>query len=195
MSSCYSTEELIQFGFRYVGENVRVTKKVSLHRTSGTLGSNLRIDDNVVLIGHISIGSYTHIAPNCVLNSGPSSITIEDFVSISSNCSIFGSTDDFTGDTLCNPCCPRESTASTDEPILISRGSALGANSVLLPGSLIPEYATIGALSLVKKGMLLSKGIAYASKAMMLAPIRKRDINTLEAEVAKILALEKSHEN
>jgi acetyltransferase-like isoleucine patch superfamily enzyme len=193
MGSYYSKEELIAFGFNSVGENVRVTRKVSLYKIFGTLGSNLRIDDNVVLIGNISIGSYTHVAPNCLLNSGPSTITIEDFVSISSNCSIFGSSDDYTGDSLCNPCCPKEFVVSNNDPVLISRGSALGANTVVLPGSLIPKYTTIGALSLVQKGMNLSLGTAYISRAMMLTPIHKRDITSLETKVKKILIAEKTN--
>jgi len=189
MGSYYTKKELIQFGFKSVGDNVKVTKKVSLYKILGTLGSNLRIDDHVVLIGNISIGSYTHIAPNCLLNSGPSTITIEDFVSISSNCSIFGSSDNYSGDSLCNPCCPSEFVEGINDEVLISRGSALGANAVVLPGSFIPKYTTIGALSLVQKGMNLSVGTAYVSRAMMLTPMHKRNIAVLEAKVEKILTL------
>jgi hypothetical protein len=61
----------------------------------------------------------------------------------------------------------------------------------VLPGSLIPKYTTIGALSLVQKGMNLSVGTAYISRAMMLTPMHKRDIAALETKVKKILIAEK----
>ena len=82
---------------------------------------------------------------------------------------------------------------SNNDEVLISRGSALGANAVVLPGSFIPEYTTIGALSLVQKGMNLSVGTAYVSRAMMLTPMHKRDIAILEAKVKEILTLKQTN--
>ena len=65
-----------------------------------------QIDDFCLLSGNIQIGSYVHISPYTSLVAGSECIQVCDFVSISSKCSIFSKSDDFSGMAMTNPMVP-----------------------------------------------------------------------------------------
>lgn len=182
--NAYSHEELIKAGLNSVGENVIISKKTSLYKLSGKIGSNVRIDDFCTIIGKIEIGDFVHIGPGCRFNAGQAVILVRDYASISSNVSIFGSSDNFTGDSLLNPCVPekfRGSAISID--VFVGTCSCIGANSVLLPGSTIPDYSSIGALSVTNQSTKLEIGVSYSSRAVNLIPIATRDIDKIKLAI------------
>lgn len=59
------------------------------------------------------------------------------------------STDDFTGPYLTNPTVPEEFKNVKSRPVIMKKFSILGANTIVLPGSIIEEGVSIGANSLV----------------------------------------------
>lgn len=68
-----------------------------------SIGNHVRIDDFCLLSGNIQIGSYVHISPYTSLVAGSECIQVCDFVLISSKCSIFSKSDDFSGIAMTNP--------------------------------------------------------------------------------------------
>jgi acetyltransferase-like isoleucine patch superfamily enzyme len=162
----YTTDELAEFHFVSCGENVQISRKASLYMTDKmSIGNNVRIDDFCILIGNITIGDCVHIAAYAGVHASHGSVTIGNFVGIGSQSAIYSVSDDFSGFHTINNV-SMESYPFSD----LSKGSAyelkrnlvvsdieigeyafVGVNSVILPGAIIPEGASIGALSLVKK--------------------------------------------
>ena len=86
--------------------------------------------ENFILGERVEIGSFTII-------DAKEGITIEDNVKIGWSCSIFSvSTID-----------------NKNGKIILKKGCKIGANSVIMPGIIVGENATIGANSLVNKSI------------------------------------------
>ncbi|MCL2074839.1 MAG: acyltransferase [Betaproteobacteria bacterium] len=154
MNSFYSPDELAALGLKSYGQNVLISKKASLYSPEEMeFGSNVRIDDFCVLSGKIKLGDYIHISTHNTLIAGCYGIEMEDFSGISSRCSIYAESDDYSGNAMSNPMCPEQYRAPYGERILIGRYVVIGAGCVILPGASIGEGAAIGAMSLVTKKM------------------------------------------
>ena len=154
MTSFYSKEELIQIGFKSIGENLFISRKASFYGVSRIkIGSNVRIDDFCVLsagVGGINIGNYIHIAVYSSL-MGDGNITMEDFSGISSKVSVYSSNDDYTGFSMTNPMVSSEFTGVVHADVRICRHALVGSGSIILPGVTLNEGAVVGALSLINK--------------------------------------------
>jgi len=86
--------------------------------------------ENFILGERVEIGSFTII-------DAKEGITIEDNVKIGWSCSIFSvSTID-----------------NKNGKIILKKGCKIGANSVIMPGIIVGENATVGANSLVNKNI------------------------------------------
>jgi galactoside O-acetyltransferase len=148
----YTREELLKIGFKALGENVLISDKTSIYNAKNIeIGSNTRIDDFCILSAGsegIKIGSYVHIACGVSL-IGKEKITLEDFSAISGKSSVYSSSDDYSGSVLIGPTIPSEFTNVDHRPVYIGKYAIIGCNSVVLPGSIIPEGCGFGALSLV----------------------------------------------
>jgi len=84
-TSFLSREELMEIGFKSIGENVLLSSKASIYGPENIeIGNNVRIDDFCILSGKIKLGSYIHIAAYSALFGGEESITMEDFTGLSS---------------------------------------------------------------------------------------------------------------
>ena len=113
MSSFYSNEELNEFGFKSLGENVKISRKSSIYSPDKiSIGSNVRIDDFCILSGEIFLGSNIHISAYVALY-GANRIILEDFTGISPRCLLFSAMDDFSGNYLIGPIHPSELTNVT----------------------------------------------------------------------------------
>ena len=114
------------------------------------VGSDVRIDAFCLLVGTaegIHIGDHVHLsAYSSIL--GRRATVIEDFSTISVRCSIFTSSDDYSGDaTLTEPDRARRAAWCT-RPTPRSRipaHSAIGAGAVVLPGVSVGPSAAVGA--------------------------------------------------
>jgi len=176
-----SDEQLLEIGFKSIGENVKISDKCSIYNSSNiSIGNNVRIDDFVVLSAGdegIVLGSYIHIA---VFSSliGKSAIIINDYANISSRVSIYSSSDDYSGETMTSPVIPDEYKSVTNAPVVIGRHVILGSGSVVLPGVTLENGVAVGALSLVNKSIeefVIAAGVP-AKK------IKARTMNLLELE-------------
>lgn len=191
MSGWLSISEINDLGFASVGQNVYLSNKCSFYGTSSIhIGSNVRIDDYCALsagVGGIYIGSYVHLSTHVTI-AGAGKVTISDFSGISSKTSIFSSSDDYLGRGMTNPMVPEKYKFVKTSEVYLGRHSLIGANSVILPGSRLPEGTSVGALSMVSS-VLESWSVYVGNPAKRVV---KRSKNILKLEKIFLEELEKS---
>lgn len=184
--SIYSKEELLKIGFKSVGDNVLISKKVSLYGVNNiSIGSNVRIDDFCLLTGGkggIKIGSYIHIAAFCYI-SGQGGVEIKDYCNISSRNAIYSSSDDYSGAYMTNPMIPSKYTNVIRDKIILQKHVIIGTGSTILPGVEIGEGTAVGAMSLINKS-IEPWGIFAGIPAKFIKP-RNKNILKLEEELEK----------
>lgn len=147
-------QQLTELGFKKLGRNVRISDKASIYNAANiAIGDNVRIDDFAVLsagAGGITLGSHIHIAVYTSL-IGAGAIVIDDFANLSSRVSIYSSSDDYSGETMTNPCVADEYKNVIHSSVIIERHVIIGCGSVILPGVILHEGVAVGALSLITK--------------------------------------------
>lgn len=152
----YTREQLINIGFRSLGNNVLISDKASIYNPKNIdIGSNVRIDDFCILSageGGIRIGNYVHIACYAHL-IGQGEIILDDHSQVSGKVSIYSSSDDFSGNFLVGPTVPSEFTNVRHGKVHLEKFVVLGCNTVILPGVTLKEGCAVGALSLVTKDL------------------------------------------
>lgn len=154
MSSFYDINELNEIGFKSLGSNILISKKASIYGANNiSIGSNVRIDDFCLLTGSITLGNYIHISAYSSLVAGSAGILLEDFSGLSSKCSIFAVSDDYSGEYLTNPMVPDEYKNIIGKKVTLKKHTIIGSNSIILPGVTIGEGASVGAHSLILKDL------------------------------------------
>lgn len=182
-SSFYSNKELKKIKFLSIGTNVLIKKSASMYFVENiSIGSNVRIDDNVVIVGSkkdspVKIANYVHIASNCYL-AGSDGIEMMDFTTLAPGVMIFSGSDDYSGKKLTNPMVDKIYTGGKSGKVTLRRHVVIGANSVVLPTVTINEGSSVGALSLVNKN-LDPWGVYFGIPAKRL---KSRSKNILELE-------------
>ena len=178
----YSSNELRDFGFLSIGENVRVAKDCSIVGLENiALGDNVRIDSFssiVAISGYVKIGRYVHIGGGAYIG-GAGGVTLEDFSGLSGGVALYSASDDYTGRALTNPTVPRAFTAVKQAPIRLGRHVIIGSGSIVLPGCEIGEGSAVGALSLVNKP--LDPWGIYSGTPCKRLSARRRDLLEKEA--------------
>ena len=160
-----SIHELKKIGFKKIGKNSKISKNIITHSAQIDLGDNVRIDDGCILKGNIKFGNNVHLGHNCILGAGSGKISLDDFAAISANTLFFTNSDDYVkpflpSATLNNK---QRSTYSKiyQSDIKIGKACLVGAGSVLLPGSHMEDFSSIGALTILFKK--INKGYFYSS--------------------------------
>lgn len=126
-------------------------------------GRNCRIDAFATITGRVTIGRDCHIGTGVSIHGGDG-VEIGDETSISPGARIFTATFDRDTGHRANPQLGERMVAKR-APVKIGSRCIVGANSVVLPGSVLDDDVLIGALSLVTGH--LSAGL-YAG-----SPLRK----------------------
>ncbi len=152
--SYLETSDLNTMGFHSLGNNVLISSKASIYNPSNiSIGDHVRIDDFCILSageGGIQIGNYVHIACYCCL-IGNAPIIIHDFTNLSSRVALYSSSDDFSGEALTNPTVPYKFRKVTSKTVILHKHVIIGTGSTILPGVVLGECVSIGAMSLVNK--------------------------------------------
>lgn len=181
-----SKEQLLNAGFKSVGNNVKVSEKVSIYGAARiSIGDNSRIDDFCVLSageGGIEIGRNVHIAVFCSL-MGQGKIVMKDFSGLSSRVSLYSSSDDYTGRSMTNPTVPDEFKKVQHGPVILGKHVIIGVGSAVLPNVEIADGSAVGALSLVTKNV--EAGIVVNGVPATKISVRKNTIFSLEEELLK----------
>jgi acetyltransferase-like isoleucine patch superfamily enzyme len=97
--------------------------------------------DNVLVIGHVTVGKNTWIGPGCILD-GSGGLTIGDHCTLSAGVQIYSH------DTVQRTISMGEAAIETAETV-IGNGVYFGPNAVVQKGVVIGDHTVIGALSLV----------------------------------------------
>jgi acetyltransferase-like isoleucine patch superfamily enzyme len=152
-NSFLSTIELNQLGFPNVGDkNVFISRYAKFYGAEYlSLANNIRIDDFCVIsVGQPStIGNWVHIGTSASIHC-PIGIDIEDFAGISPGSRIFGISNNFSDAFPMHPYLNSDLLSTSKSKITLGRFSQVGANSVVLPNSLLAEGAVLGANSMLK---------------------------------------------
>ena len=152
-TSFYSEEELLEIGFKSVGQNVFISKKASFYSPEKiTIGNNVRIDDFCILSGEIVIKNNIHIAAYCALYGG-GGIVMEDNSGLSPRCILLSATDDFSGEYLVGACVDDKYRHIIRGTIVLRKYAQIGSGTTILPKVEIGEGAAIGAMSLVNRNV------------------------------------------
>lgn len=152
-TSFYEHDELLTLGFKNVGSDVLISRKVSLYGTKRmSIGNNVRIDDFCILSGEITLGSNIHIGAYSALY-GSMGIQLEDNTGISPRCTLFSAIDDFGGDFLIGPIHEKEFINISGGPILLRQYSQIGAGCIVFPNVVFEEGSVVGAMSFVNKSL------------------------------------------
>lgn len=148
----YTIKEVEAMGIQAVGRQVLISRTARIyHPEKMTIGSHVLIDDFAILNGEIHIGSYVHVSSYTELYSGKASITLEDFVGLSSHMSIYATSDDYSGASLSNSTVPPAFRFEEDLPVVIKKHALFGTHCIILPGVTVGEGCSFGSASLVNK--------------------------------------------
>lgn len=155
MSNFLSEQELKELGIKHYGKNVLIGRHTVLYSPNTlVIGDNVRIDDFTIVSGKVTLHSYIHISQFCGLYGGDEGIELEDFSGLSSKCTIYAVSDDYSGMSMTNPMVPAKyKPGSINKAVHIGRHAIIGCNSVILPGVDVPEGAAVGSLSLVTRSL------------------------------------------
>jgi len=177
----YTQEQLIMMRFKSIGKNVKISDKASIYDCDLIeIGDNSRIDDFCVISGQIKIGRNVHITPMCLVAGGEKGIVFEDFTTIAYGVQVFTQSDDYSGETMTNSTVPKEYKSELMKEVVLKRYSIVGAGSIIMPGVVLEEGTSIGAMSLVLKSTE-PWGIYVGNPAKRLKH-RKKDLLDLERE-------------
>lgn len=152
MNSFFTQEELDLIGFKSIGNNVLISKKASIYNASKiSIGNNVRIDDFCILSGNIIIRNYIHIAAYSAFYGGTAGIYINDYSNISSKNSIYAISDDYSGESMTNPMIPDKYKKVYSEKVVLEKHVIIGSGCVVLPGVVLREGSSFGAMTLINK--------------------------------------------
>lgn len=180
-SSFYNDEELRELGFLKVGENVKISRNARFYGSNKmVVGNNVRIDDFCVLSGKINIGNYVHVAVYSAIFAGDAGVILNDFSGMSSRCTIYAESDDYSGEHLTNPTVDKEYLGVISKSVEIGRHVILGASTIVLPGVKIGEGTAVGSMSLVNKS--LEPWAIYAGVPCVYKKTRSNKLLELEKE-------------
>lgn len=173
-TSFYSRNELLNLGFKKLGENILLSRKASIYSPElMSLGSHVRIDDFCILSGQTEIGSYVHISAYTAIYA-KYGVFIGDYVTISGRNLIYSQSDDYSGEFMTNPMVPEHLRGVEGKAVTFGPYAIIGAGCVVLPGVNVGQGAAVGAMSLVNTDLEPWK--IYAGVPARYVKERKRDL-------------------
>lgn len=177
----FTQQQLDNMGFKALGKNVRISDKAAIYNPEQiSIGDNSRIDDFCVVSGLVSIGSYCHITPMCLVAGGSPGITLADFCTLAYGVKVFAQSDDYSGATMVNSLIPKKFKNELFAPVSLGRQTIVGAGATIMPGVTLAEGCAVGAMSLVTKTTL--PWSIYTGIPARRLKDRKRDLLQLEQQ-------------
>lgn len=182
MDNFLSEEELRRLGLKECGEHVLIGRHAVLYSPQNLcIGNHVRIDDFTVISGNVRLGDYIHISQFCGLYGGKAGIVMEDFSGLSSKCTVYAVSDDYTGNSMTNPMVPLQyRPGMIEKAVRIGRHAVIGCNSVVLPGVVVQEGTSVGSMTLCNKPT--EAWSVYIGIPARRAGDRKKDILALERQ-------------
>ncbi len=151
-TSYYSREELLEIGFKQLGNDVKISRKASIYDPAKmVIGDHVRIDDYCVLSGRVELKDHIHIATGVVMEGGEEGIFMDDFSALAFKTIVITGTDDYTGQALTNPTVPMSFRKMARKEVRIGRHVVVGGGSFIMPGVTIADGCSVGGMSFVTK--------------------------------------------
>lgn len=180
----YTDEQLSKMGFKLIGKDVKISDKASIYNYDQiAIDDYSRIDDFCVISGKIKIGKNVHITPMCLIAGGEKGIIFEDFTTMAYGVKIFTQSDDYIGETMTNSTIPKKFKNEYKKEVIIRKHSIIGAGSIVMPGVILEQGTSVGAMSLVLKSTE-AWGI-YVGSPVKRIKDRKKDLLELSAQFLK----------
>lgn len=180
----YNVKELKEMNFKYLGKNVKISRKASIYNTNQiSIDDDSRIDDFCVVSGKVTIGKNVHIAVFCNLAGGEKGIFLEDFSGLAYGVHVFSQSDDYSGKSLTNPTIPDQFKNVLKNHVIIKKHVIVGAGSMVFPGVIIEEGCSIGAMTLVTRSTEPWK--IYSGIPAKIVKERSKDILNIEKDFLK----------
>jgi len=174
-------DQLELMGFKSIGEDVKISDVASIYNPEQIeIGDNSRIDDFCVISGVVKLGRNVHITPMCLIAGGDKGVFMGDFSALAYGVKVFSQSDDYSGKTMTNPTVPLKYTRAIKRAVEIGCHVIIGTNTVILPGSVINDGVSVGAVSLVQ-GVLRSWTI-YSGNPIVKLRERSKELLLLESE-------------
>ena len=180
----YETEELKNFGFLSIGNDVKIAKTCNMVGLENiSIGNNVRIDAFTTIISSkkekIIIGSNVHIGAYCYL-SGNYGIEMHDYSNLSQSVKLYTNSDDFSGNSMTNSTIPDKYKNISFGKIILKKHVIIGSGSILMPSVILEEGVAVGALSFVNKN--LKEWAIYFGYPIKFLKERSKKIIDLEIE-------------
>ncbi|MCI7107487.1 MAG: acyltransferase [Agathobacter sp.] len=182
MDNFLSKEEVDKLGLKECGTDVLIGRYAVLYNPEKLcIGNHVRIDDFTIISGCVTLKNYIHISQFCGVYGGNEGIVMEDYSGLSSKCSVYAVSDDYTGTSMTNPMIPVQYKPSMISlPVQIKKHAIIGCNSVILPGVTVGEGTAVGSMSLCTKN--LDEWSIYTGIPARRKGDRKKDILELEKQ-------------
>lgn len=155
------------------------------HPESFEIGEGSIVDDFCYVSARVKVGIHSHIAAGCSIAGGAVHLfTLGDFSSLSAGVRIWCGSDDFVRDivTLVPQGFPAIKENFIAGDVTCERLTAVGSNSVVMPGNRLPEGSVIGALSFVPPGFELEPWTVYAGTPVR--AVKRRDRESVLRQLA-----------
>lgn len=153
-TSFYTENELRNLGFKKIGNDIFISKKVSFYGIGKiAIGNHVRIDDFCILSGNITLEDYIHIAAFCALFGGNKGILMKSYSGLSSKVSIYAESDDYSGLSMTNPMIPTEYRNVSGGRVVLENHVIVGTGTSIMPNVTIKEGSAVGSMSLVNKSL------------------------------------------
>lgn len=181
----YMTDKaMFDMGFKSLGRNVKISTQASIYDCEKIeIGDNSRIDDYCVISGNLKIGSHVHVTPMCLIAGGEKGVLIGDFVTMAYGVKVFSQSDDYSGKTMTNSTIPGKYKNEYKDRVVIRKHSIIGAGSIVMPGVILEEGVSIGAMTLVTKST--EPWSIYVGSPARKIKNRSKDLISLEARFLK----------
>jgi len=168
-----------------IGKTVRIRKPARV-----SIGDYSILDDFTYISCGLTVGDYTHIGASSTLIGGEAHITIGDFVNIAPGCRLVAATNDSVGGGLVGPAIPPEfASKSILDNITIADHALFGADTVVLPGTHVPEGVSTGAMTLLTPKLDLKPWTLYVG--IPARPLKRRESREILEAANRLRASEK----
>ena len=132
------------------------------------IGEGSIVDDWCYFSTRVNVGVGSHVANNVSVAGGPHlQFTMGDYSSLSAGVRVWCASNDFTTDLIAI------GGGQLEGDVTLGDYTGVGANSVVMPGAVIPEGCAVGALSFVPAFSELEPWTVYAG--IPVKPLRGRD--------------------
>ena len=138
---------------KYLGKNVKIGKTVRIRYPERvSIGDNSIIDDFTYISCGLNLGIYSHISSNCNLIGGNGIIKIGSFVGISPGSTLISQSSEYKKVSFEIPTIPKDySFGGIGNFITISNHVLIGAHSIIMPDTYLPEGVASTAKTILRK--------------------------------------------